>query len=148
MPPPEAGAPGAPAPLTVVDAANVVGARPNGWWKDRGGAARRLVDALARAAPTDGQVVVVVEGAARAGVPAGEVGGVRVEHAPRSGDDAIVAIVAAAKALDPSRPVTVVTADRELRQRVGKLGARLVGPRTLWSRLESRAHSGHESESP
>ncbi len=54
----------------VVDAANVVGARPDGWWRDRAGAAARLLDALA-ASVTAGtwegrRVVVVLEGAARA----------------------------------------------------------------------------------
>jgi pterin-4a-carbinolamine dehydratase/predicted RNA-binding protein with PIN domain len=138
MPRPEAGAR---PPLTVVDAANVVGARPDGWWKDRAGATRRLLDALARVAAGDEEVILVVEGAARAGVPAGDVGRVRVVHAARSGDDAIVAIVRDAKAADSSRPVSVVTADRELRERVREAGAEVIGPRTLWSRLETRANS-------
>ena len=33
-------------PLLIVDAANVVGSVPDGWWRDRAGAARRLRDAL------------------------------------------------------------------------------------------------------
>jgi predicted RNA-binding protein with PIN domain len=142
MPQPEAGV----RRLKVVDAANVVGSRPDGWWKDRAGATRRLVDALARAdagvgreATADEEVVLVVEGAARAGVPAGDAGGVRVVHAPGSGDDAIAALVAEAKAADASRPVTVVTADRELRERVREAGAEVMGPRTLWSQLQNRA---------
>jgi 8-oxo-dGTP diphosphatase len=60
----------------VVDAANVVGSRPDGWWRDRPGAAARLVSALAaalRSGALTGPVVVVLEGAARAGAPAGEV---------------------------------------------------------------------------
>ena len=32
--------------VLVVDGANVVGSRPDGWWKDRAGAARRLHEAL------------------------------------------------------------------------------------------------------
>jgi hypothetical protein len=48
----------------VVDAANVVGSRPDGWWRDRPGAAARLVAAL-------GPVAVILEGAARSGVAAG-----------------------------------------------------------------------------
>ena len=32
--------------VLVVDAANVVGSRPDGWWKDRAGAARRLHERL------------------------------------------------------------------------------------------------------
>lgn len=56
--------------LTVVDATNVVGSRPNGWWRDRPGAARALVAALVAAvaaAALDPDVVVVLEGRARPG---------------------------------------------------------------------------------
>ncbi|MEU0198053.1 MULTISPECIES: NTP pyrophosphohydrolase [unclassified Streptomyces] len=114
--------------LVVVDAANVVGSVPDGWWRDRHGAAERLRDRLA----ADGvpgvdvpvEIVLVVEGAAR-GVES--VPGVRVSSAPGSGDDHIVEVVAEAGA----RPVLVVTADRELRRRVGELGAEVAGPRTV-----------------
>ncbi|HEY2041754.1 MAG TPA: NYN domain-containing protein [Jatrophihabitans sp.] len=127
--------------LTVVDAANVVGARPDGWWKDRAGATRRLLDALTRLPVGEEDFVLVVEGAARVGVPAGDVGRVRVVHADRSGDDAIVVTVQDAKAADSSRPVAVVTADRELRERVREAGAEVIGPRTLWARLDAPAKS-------
>ncbi|MER6286808.1 PIN domain-containing protein [Streptomyces sviceus] len=114
--------------LVVVDAANVVGSVPDGWWRDRRGAAERLRDRLA----ADGvpgragavEIVLVVEGAAR-GVES--VPGVRVESAPGSGDDHMVELVAEAG----ERPVLVVTADRELRRRVGELGAEVAGPRTV-----------------
>ncbi|MEU1312236.1 NTP pyrophosphohydrolase [Streptomyces cinnamoneus] len=123
--------------LLVVDAANVVGCVPDGWWRDRLGAAERLRDALAAYAvdglpegvlgPSAGppEIVLVVEGAAR-GV--GAVPGVRVEAAPGSGDDRIVEVVAARAA---GRRCVVVTADRELRARVRALGAGVVGPRTV-----------------
>ena len=115
-------------PLLVVDAANVIGSVPDGWWRDRAGAVRRLRDALA-AAELPEDVVLVVEGAARGVEP---VSGVRVERAPGSGDDAIVELI---EGLDGDRPVTVVTADRELRSRVGALGATIEGPRTLRERI-------------
>jgi hypothetical protein len=123
-------------PLLVVDAANVIGARPDGWWRDRAGAVRRLLAALIRRASVDGEIVLVVEGKARDGVPPGLFDGIRVVHAPRSGDDEIVDIVRAATA-GGSRPVTVVTADRGLRERVTALGARILGPRSLWEQLEA-----------
>ncbi|MCW2611251.1 MAG: hypothetical protein QOC93_3608 [Actinomycetota bacterium] len=124
-------------PLLVVDAANVMGARPDGWWRDRAGAVRRLLPALSRGlSGDDGDVVLVLEGAARKGADVGVVDGVRVVHAPRSGDDQIVDIVSAATAADGGRPVTVVTADRGLRDRVTALGADTMGPRTLWERLD------------
>ncbi|MER5294604.1 NTP pyrophosphohydrolase [Streptomyces pharetrae] len=114
--------------LVVVDAANVVGSVPDGWWRDRRGAAQRLRDRLAAdgvpGCPGPVEIVLVVEGAARgvASVP-----GVRVESAPGSGDDRMVELVAAAG----ERPCLVVTADRELRRRVTELGAQVAGPRTV-----------------
>ncbi|MEU2040037.1 NYN domain-containing protein [Nocardia niwae] len=127
--------------LIVVDAANVVGSRPDGWWRDRAGAARRLLERMAglRARLAEpAEVVVVLEGAAKAAVAAGdpESGGVRVVRADGSGDDAIVALVVAAGAERSRRPVTVVTADRGLRDRVAAAGAETVGPTWLLDRLE------------
>ncbi|GAB2797760.1 hypothetical protein GCM10027073_32210 [Streptomyces chlorus] len=120
--------------LVIVDSANVVGSVPDGWWRDRRGAAERLRDRLAerglpgRTDPADpadpAEIVLVVEGAAR-GVES--VPGVRVESAPGSGDDHMVGLVADAG----ERPVLVVTADRELRRRVTALGATVAGPRTI-----------------
>ncbi|MFC8791169.1 PIN domain-containing protein [Streptomyces cinereoruber] len=118
-------------PLLVVDGANVVGSVPDGWWRDRRGAAERLRDRLAATGgPADGpypgpyEVVLVVEGRARGVAP---VPGVRIEEAPGSGDDLIVALVRSAS----GRPCLVVTADRGLRRRVQEEGARCVGPRAL-----------------
>ncbi|MGW0119659.1 NTP pyrophosphohydrolase [Streptomyces sp. NPDC003327] len=122
--------------LLVVDGANVVGSVPDGWWRDRRGAAERLRDRLAATGgPDEGpypgpyEIVLVVEGRARgvASVP-----GVRVEEAPGSGDDLIAALAAEAA----GRPCLVVTADRELRRRVEAAGARCTGPRSV---LEPRA---------
>ena len=133
--------------VVVVDAANVVGSRPDGWWNDRAAAARRLLDGLgalatqgfaphALLADVPGRTaawpdwVVVLEGQARSvDAPAG----IDTVTAPGSGDDAIVA--AAAQAADRGREVTVVTADRGLRERVTASGARVVGPRALLSLL-------------
>ncbi|GAA3345803.1 hypothetical protein GCM10020358_54260 [Amorphoplanes nipponensis] len=119
-------------PLLVVDAANVVGSKPDGWWRDRAAATARLRDGLTGVAdtglpglPGPVEVVLVVEGRAR-DVPA--VPGVRVERAAGSGDDAIVALVAAEGA---GRAVVVVTADRGLRDRVTALGAGVRGPSSV-----------------
>jgi hypothetical protein len=141
-------------PLTVVvDAANVVGSRPDGWWRDRAGAARRLVTGCAGLAddgvPDDAlpdglvgsglawwwpRLVVVVEGAARQVADDPINTRVEVVAAPGGGDDEIVA--AAARAGDGPR--LVVTADRELRGRVESLGAQTVGPRWLTDRTSGR----------
>ncbi|QIP84066.1 NTP pyrophosphohydrolase [Streptomyces sp. Tu 2975] len=117
--------------LLIVDGANVVGSVPDGWWRDRFGAAERLRDRLTVIAkegiagePGPVEVLLVVEGAAR-GV--GSVPGVTVETAPGSGDDLIVARVRETA----GRTCVVVTADRELRRRVEAHGARYVGPRAV-----------------
>lgn len=119
--------------LLFVDAANVVGSRPDGWWHDRAAAAARLVADL-RAAVAEGclpaPVVVVLEGAARAGAPAAEDGGVRVVHAVRSADDALVEAVSAS-----DRAAVLVTADRALRRRAEEVGATAVGPGWLLDRI-------------
>ena len=139
--------------MVVVDVANVMGARADGWWRDRAGAAARLcreVKALAR--PGDGSPpevagvaawVLVLEGRAREAVALladelneldqgleerdpGEPALVRLVSAPGSGDDAIVSVVADAVARDET--CLVVTADRELRRRCEELNASVVGP--------------------
>ncbi|SCF23079.1 hypothetical protein [Micromonospora mirobrigensis] len=119
-------------PLLIVDAANVVGSRPDGWWRDRAGAAARLRDGLAALAgtglspelPGPVEVVLVVEGAARGVTGTPEV---TVVAAPGSGDDTIVELVAGAG----NRRRAVVTADRGLRERVVALGAEVYGPRRV-----------------
>jgi len=119
--------------LIVVDAANVVGSRPDGWWRDRAGAARRLLMRLSTLDLTQpAQVVVVLEGAAKA-AGSEEFEGVCVVLADGSGDDAIVDVVAAATA---EERITVVTADRGLRERIQALGAESVGPRWLLDRID------------
>ncbi|MFC4014349.1 NUDIX domain-containing protein [Nonomuraea purpurea] len=121
----------------VLDVANIVGARAeHGWWRDRLGAATRLLDAVSGLRLTHPvlaqwfpRVVAVVEGAARS-APA--VPGIQVVAATGSGDDAIVDVVDQAK---PWEHVVVVTADRGLRERVEKLGAETIGPKWLLSQL-------------
>lgn len=119
----------------VVDAANCVGSVPDGWWRDRAGATRRLrdaisPDALRQALDLDEtpSVVLVVEGQAR-GVESTDV--VRVVDAPGSGDDMIVEV--AEQSTTQGEQTVVVTADRGLRARVTSLGARIVGPRVVRS---------------
>jgi 8-oxo-dGTP diphosphatase len=139
-------------PLTIiVDTANVMGSRPDGWWRDRVGAARRLIEELSRLSATGvtslpesvnapvlerwfPQFVVVLEGAARAASTAGSVDGtearLRVVTAKGSGDDEIAALAAN----QPGQRL-VVTADRELRARCEAVGASVVGPRWLLNLL-------------
>jgi hypothetical protein len=120
--------------MLLVDAANVIGSRPTGWWRDRAGAATSFVTKVRAAAASgwvDQPVVVVLEGNSRQGVPTGLADGVTVLHAQGSGDDALVDVVAGAS----GEAVTLVTADRELRRRAEDLGAEVVGPSWLLDRL-------------
>jgi hypothetical protein len=119
--------------VLVVDAANVIGARADGWWKDRPGAARCLHEELLVADVPGDEVVLVLEGAAKAGVRAGRDAHVRTVHAPKDGDSTILA--EARRAAEKGREVTVVTADRALAANVGGVGARVVGPTWLLDRL-------------
>lgn len=118
--------------MLVVDAANVVGSRPDGWWRDRPGAARRLTEKLRAtvdAGRLDPSVTVVLEGRARAGVDESDTGGIAVVHAPGEGDDTIVVVAGA----HPG--AVVVTADRGLAARVRAVGGEVVGPGWLLDRL-------------
>ena len=118
--------------VLIVDGANVVGSRPTGWWRDRAGAAGRLHRSIAEADLGYEVVVLVLEGQARGGAPAGRQGAVRTVHAPGSGDDSIVDEVSACRVNGDD--VVVVTADRELRERVATAGAASVGPSWLLAR--------------
>jgi len=117
----------------VVDGANVVGARPDGWWKDRAGAARRLHEELLVADIEHDHVVLVLEGQAKGGVRPGRDAHVRTVHAARDGDATIVAEARAA--VERGHGVVVVTADRALDARVHGVGATTLSPTWLLSRL-------------
>ncbi|MGW4928240.1 hypothetical protein ACWEOH_03730 [Agromyces sp. NPDC004153] len=113
----------------IVDVANVMGSRPDGWWRDRAGGAERLMAGLPALVGrvVDGpdgdvvhveRVIAVIEGAAKA---AASVPGIDVVRAPRDGDGAIVdaASEQIATATEADIRVLVVTADRGLRARLG-----------------------------
>ena len=119
--------------VLVIDAANVVGSRPDGWWKDRAGAAQRLHESLMTAGVPHEVVVLVLEGAAKGGVRAGRDAHVVTVHAKASGDDAIVA--EAEKAAGRGARVSVVTADRILMGRVERYGAMIMSPTWLLGEL-------------
>jgi hypothetical protein len=122
--------------VLVIDAANVIGSRPTGWWRDRAGAARTFVDqvrAAADAGRIDRPVVVVLEGKSRQGVQTGDAHGVTIVHAHGSGDDALVDVVAHSS----DGTVRLVTADRELRRRAEAFGADVVGPSWLLHLLDA-----------
>ncbi len=122
--------------MLVVDGANVVGSVPDGWWHDRAGAATRLHrELVAGYGSSEGgfdNAVLVLEGAARAGVAPGQDGTVTTVHASGEGDDEIVAQCRAACCAGAE--VTLATADRGLIARVASLGVAVVGPRSVCRR--------------
>jgi predicted RNA-binding protein with PIN domain len=122
----------------IVDGNNMIGTRPNGWWRDRAGATLRLVAALQECARRTGaRIAVVFDGGQLADLPEGVHDGVLVAYAERKGrgaaDDRIVDEVAGDA--DPSS-LTVVTSDRALAHRVRRLGAIVERPTTLADELE------------
>lgn len=123
----------------IIDGMNVIGSRPDGWWRDRKGAARRLVAQLqALAASSDDALAVVLDGRPLPGLPEGAHQGVTVYYATRPGpnaaDDRIVDLIAADA--DPGS-LTVVTSDRTLRERALHLRAEVVGAGALLRRLDA-----------
>jgi predicted RNA-binding protein with PIN domain len=120
----------------LVDGMNVIGSRPDGWWRDRAGAMVRLtadLDAWAATLPESDAVAVVFDGRERElGTPPARVD---VGFAPggrNAADDAI-----ARRVRDDADPasLTVVTSDRELAARVRAVGAQVEGARTFRARL-------------
>jgi hypothetical protein len=118
----------------VVDASNVIGSRPDGWWRDRAGAARRLIEQL-RGAGIAPAVVVLDAGPDEL---LGDADGVRVVRAPRRGrdaaDDEIVRLLQDELAPED---VVVVTSDAALAARVRALGACVQGAGAFRRQLES-----------
>jgi uncharacterized protein YaiI (UPF0178 family) len=104
---------------------NVVGSRPDGWWRDRRGAMRRLVESLEQ---IDEEVLVVFDGAPF------EVDAEHVEvrfasrRGPNAADDDIAAIA--------QEGDTVVTSDADLERRVRERGAAVVGAGAFRRRLD------------
>lgn len=119
--------------MLVVDAANVVGTRPDGWWNDRAGAARRLHGQLMVGDTSYDEIVLVLEGGAKGGVRAGRDGHVRTVHAKGAGDDTIVAETRAA--ITAGHRVTVISADRMLQSLVQGAGAMAMSPSWLLDQL-------------
>lgn len=122
----------------IVDGMNVIGSRPDGWWRDRRGAIEALVERLGALAQVDRPRVTVVFD----GRPFELAGGDEVEviFASRWGrdaaDDDIVALVEQA---DEAAELRVVTSDEDLTRRVRALGAEVVGAGAFRRRLDAVA---------
>ncbi len=106
----------------LVDGMNVIGSRPDGWWKDRDAAMARLVGELELwAADHEDDVTIVFERQPRPPIVSELI---EVAHAPRSGADAgDDEIVRRLKAADDPEDFTVVTSDKRLAGRAKAIGA-------------------------
>lgn len=123
----------------VVDAMNVIGSRPTGWWRDRDGAVRRLLAKLQELTAAGGDdVTLIVDGRPIRDLPEGAHDGVQVLYARRPGrnaaDDRIVEFIET-----HPRPssLEVVTSDRDLIERASRREAAVSGPSALLARLDA-----------
>ena len=122
-----------------VDGNNVMGSRPDRWWLDRRGAARRLLEQVAELARADSAkwTVVFDDRPQKHSAASPPVEGVTVEYPERRGrngaDNHIVRLLAL---LPQGSDVLLYTSDRNLRERAAATGARVEGARALLSRLE------------
>ena len=120
----------------LVDGMNVIGSRPTGWWRDRPGAMRALVEELDAFAERSGEPVTVVLDGRAVRLEGGP--GVTVQFASRRGrnaaDDDIAAIVESDA--DPA-DLSVVTSDGDLARRVRDAGATVLGAGEFRRRLDA-----------
>ena len=121
---------------SIRDGNNVMGSRPDGWWRDRAKAARRLVSEITPLALGHGGVwTIVFDGQAPPGMPSSpeRLTVLHTGHGRRNGaDDRIVELV---RALPRRATSLVYTSDAELRDRVHMLGAQVAGARALLNEI-------------
>jgi hypothetical protein len=115
---------------------NLIGSRPDGWWRDRPGARRRLVAELAPLVGPDTELTVVFDGRPTHGeLDAAAAAGLTARFAPGGPDAADHAIVALLPSLGDPGAVTVVTSDAALADAVRRAGAAVLGVRAFRDRL-------------
>jgi predicted RNA-binding protein with PIN domain len=125
----------------VVDGMNLIGSRPDGWWRDRAGARRRLVSELATLVGPDTIVTVVFDGRPGAGeVDAAAALGITARFAPwgpNAADHAIVALLPSLTDDGDGGAVTVVTSDAALADSVRHAGVAVEGVKAFRDRLDA-----------
>lgn len=114
--------------VLIVDGMNVLGARPDGWWRDRPAAMRRLVGTLGLLAEAQGiEVEVCFDGSPHAAVADAAAAGVRVWFAPGGPDAADREIADRVRADPEPGGLLVVSSDRRLQNSVKAAGGRFTG---------------------
>ncbi len=119
-----------------VDGMNVIGTRPDGWWRDRDAAMLALVDRLERWAAAEGEDVVVVF--ERPPSPPIRSSVIEVAHAPRPRRDAADDEIIRRLRQEPHPAlVRVVTSDRWLANQASAAGAGVHGAEMFRALLEA-----------
>lgn len=121
--------------MLLVDGNNVIGSVPDGWWRDRPGAVRRLVDRLALLVRATGAPLHVVFDVPQSDLPEGDHDGVVVHYATRRGRDAADDRILELLDAGFDEPIEVVTSDRHLADGCRARGASVLGAGTLLDRL-------------
>jgi predicted RNA-binding protein with PIN domain len=126
-------------PRLIVDGNNVMGSRPDGWWRDRAGATRRLVEQIGAWAERTGQDVIVVFDGRRPDdlVPPPHVDVSFAGHGGRDAADDVIADLVASD--DAPETLRVVTSDAGLARRVREHGAEVIGARGFRDEISSPA---------
>ena len=118
----------------LVDGMNVIGARPDGWWRDRRGAMRSLVERLEEFAAGGEEVAVLFDGRPFEIEPRSVEVAFASSRGPNAADRDIAERVEADA--DPGT-ITVVTSDQQLAERVRAAGASVTGAGGFRRRLEN-----------
>jgi predicted RNA-binding protein with PIN domain len=116
----------------IVDGNNVIGSVPDGWWRDRPAAARRLLVRLQCYAALTGRQTVLVLDLPQPDLPEGDHGGVGVTYPDRpgrnAGDRHILKLLDHLQGDEGQEPpLEVVTSDRALADEAARRQAKVIG---------------------
>jgi predicted RNA-binding protein with PIN domain len=121
----------------LVDGMNVIGSRPDGWWRDRKAAMERLSESLGAFAAETGEPLTVVFDGGPFDLSAR---GIQIAFATTKGPDAADRDIARLVQQDADpQSITVVTSDRDLAERVRAAGASVLGASQFRRRLDTSA---------
>lgn len=122
----------------LIDGMNLIGSKPNRWWKDPGRAIRELIEELEDHAERTGEPITVVFDFRPKGLRVGTSGGIKVRFAEGGSQAADRMIADIVREHPDPETVRVVTSDRPLRQLVEAGGASVVGAGTFRRHLDGR----------